>query len=74
MVNLHNKVFRQNTVTAWYFALPAILGLFCFVLLPFILALLLSFSNLRLGSPLATEFVGLTQYARLFSDSALSMH
>jgi len=55
--------------SAWFFALPALLGLSCFVLLPFVLALLLSFTNLRLGSPLPTEFVGFTQYQRIFSDS-----
>lgn len=56
--------------TAWLFALPALLGLFCFVLFPFLLAVVLSFTNLRLGSPLPTEFVGLTQYQRILADTA----
>jgi multiple sugar transport system permease protein len=60
----------QDTVSAWAFAMPALLGLACFVLLPFILALLLSFTNLRLGSPLPLAFVGLTQYTHIFHDSA----
>ena len=55
---------------AWTFAMPALLGLLAFVLLPFVLAVLLSLTDLRLGSPLATEFVGLTQYQRIFNDSA----
>jgi multiple sugar transport system permease protein len=55
---------------AWTFATPALLGLLAFVLLPFVLAVLLSLTDLRLGSPLATEFVGLTQYQRIFNDSA----
>jgi multiple sugar transport system permease protein len=52
------------------FALPALLGLLIFVAVPFLLAIMLAFSNLRLGSPLPLEFVGLTQFARLFSDAA----
>ncbi len=52
------------------FALPAVTGLLLFVALPFALAIILSLTNLRLGSPLPLEFVGLTQYARLFADPA----
>jgi multiple sugar transport system permease protein len=51
-------------------AAPAIAGLFFFVALPFALAVALSFSNLRLGSPLPTRWVGFQQYARLLSDAA----
>ncbi len=61
---------KQDTVAAWVFILPALTGLLCFVLLPFVLALVLSFSNLRLGSPLPIEFMGWTQYQRIFSDAA----
>ncbi len=50
--------------------LPALLGLALFVALPFLLALAMSFTNLRLGSPLPLEFVGLRQYTRIFSDEA----
>lgn len=53
---------------AFWFVLPALAGLGLFVLLPFFLALILSFTNLRLGSPLAMEFVGLEQFQRLFDD------
>ncbi len=51
---------------------PALAGLLLFVALPFALALLLAFTNLRLGSPLATEFVGLQQFRRIFADPAFS--
>lgn len=47
---------------------PALIGLFLFVALPFLLALLLSFTNLRLGSPLPTTFVGFEQYSRILTD------
>jgi multiple sugar transport system permease protein len=56
--------------TGTLFVLPAMAGLLIFVAIPFLLALGLSFTNLRLGSPLPLEFVGLTQYLRLFGDMA----
>lgn len=61
---------RQDTKIAWFFCLPALLGLTFFVLIPFILAVFLSFTNLRLGSPLPLEFTGLRQYSRIFTDTA----
>jgi multiple sugar transport system permease protein len=54
----------------WWFVTPAILGLLLFVALPFLLAIILSFTNLRLGSPLPLEFVGLEQFRRIFVDPA----
>lgn len=60
---------RPNA-TAWAFALPATLGLLGFVALPFLLSFVLALTNLRLGSPLPVEFVGLEQYRRLFADPA----
>ncbi|MCB1155161.1 sugar ABC transporter permease [bacterium] len=51
-------------------ASPALLGLTLFVALPFLLALGLSFTNLRLGSPLPTQFVGWESYRRLAADPA----
>ncbi len=58
------------TRAAWLFAAPALLGLLLFVALPFVLAFVLAFTNLRLGSPLPLEFVGLEQFRRIFSDPA----
>lgn len=65
-----NELRKQESRVAWLFITPALLGLFCFVLLPFALAIVLSFTNLRLGSPLDIEFVGLTHYQRIFTDTA----
>jgi len=62
--------FRDQNSVALLMAAPALLGLTLFVLLPFLLALALSFTNLRLGSPLPLEFVGLEQYRRIFTDPA----
>jgi multiple sugar transport system permease protein len=49
-------------------ALPAVLGLLLFVALPFLTAVALSFTDLRMGSPLPTRFVGLRSYARILGD------
>lgn len=54
----------------WLFVLPALLGLLLFMAVPFALAIGLSFTNLRLGSPLPTRFVGLENYTRLWEDEA----
>jgi multiple sugar transport system permease protein len=49
---------------------PALGGLLLFVVLPFFLAILLSFTNLRIGSPLGVEFFGFEQFKRIFVDQA----
>ena len=56
--------------TGLLLATPALLGLLVFVAIPFLLALILAFTNLRLGSPLPVEFVGVDQFLRIFSDAA----
>ncbi len=56
--------------TGWLLAAPALFGLLVFVAIPFLLALILAFTNLRLGSPLPVEFVGVDQFLRIFSDAA----
>ena len=52
------------------FVLPALAGLTLFIAVPFLLAIILSFTNLRMGSPLPTRFVGLQQYRRILGDTA----
>ncbi len=49
-------------------AAPALLGLSVFVAVPFALAIGLAFTNLRLGSPLPLEFVGIEQFRRIFGE------
>ncbi len=68
MTNDKNPKLRDDTRTALAMAAPALAGLFLFVAGPFALAVGLSFTNLRLGSPLPTELVGFEQYRRIFSD------
>ena len=43
-------------------SMPAVAGLIAFVAIPFGYAVVLSFYNVRLGSPLPPSFVGLEQY------------
>jgi multiple sugar transport system permease protein len=59
---------HDSTRTALLFVLPGMLGLLLFVLLPFLLAVILAFTNLRLGSPLPVEYVGLRQFVRILGD------
>lgn len=49
-------------------SLPAVLGLILFIAFPFLLAIGLSFTNLRMGSPLPTRFIGFEAYRRVFTD------
>ncbi|NET72208.1 MAG: sugar ABC transporter permease [Sphaerospermopsis sp. SIO1G2] len=68
-----NKLITQIKTeknTHILFILPALLGLFLFLGLPFISAIILSFTNLRLGSPLPLQFIGLEQYFRILKDPA----
>ncbi|KUO12601.1 carbohydrate ABC transporter permease [Streptomyces sp. DSM 15324] len=51
---------------------PALGGLIAFVGVPFVYAVVLSFYNVRLGSPLPPRFFGIEQYRRIFTDPDLS--
>lgn len=59
---------KGETPVAWAMLSPALLGLLLFVAVPFGVAAALSFTDLRLGSPLPINWVGLRQYVRLWSD------
>lgn len=54
----------------WLFFGPAVVLLLLFLVLPFALALGLSFTNQRLVSPLPLRFLGLENYRRVFADDA----
>ena len=53
--------------TAWLMALPAVLLLFIFIILPFALAFAMSFTNQRLFSPNPTQLVGTANYEKLLA-------
>jgi len=65
------KVRRHAGLTPLLFGAPAMLGLAMFVLLPFLMALMLTFTDQRLVSPESSRLVGLRNYERLLSISAL---
>jgi multiple sugar transport system permease protein len=64
----HSKKVKDDTRAAFIMAAPALGGLFLFIALPFMLAIALSFTNLRLGSPLPLQVLGLEQYRRIWLD------
>lgn len=59
---------RRWASTGWLFSAPAAVLLLLFLVVPFLLAVGLSFTNQRLVSPLPLRFVGLDNYQRIFTD------
>ena len=61
---------RNETVMAWLFSAPALILLVIFLVVPFVMAFGLSFTDQRLvpNPRLATRFIGLRNFVRLFSD------
>ena len=61
----------QANFTGWAMALPAVALVSFFIILPFLFAFGLSFTNQRLISPNPTEYVGLANYRQLLGLSVL---
>lgn len=63
---------RSEALMAWLFSAPALILLAIFLLVPFFMAIGLSFTDQRLipNPNLPTQFVGLRNYARLLQDEA----
>ncbi|HAF70762.1 MAG: Binding-protein-dependent transport systems inner membrane component [Acetothermia bacterium 64_32] len=59
----------REELAAWRLLTPAVLLLLVFLVAPFVMSVVLSFTNQRLVSPLPTRFVGVRNYARLFGDA-----
>ena len=62
---------KKEEISAWLFCAPALILLFVFLILPFILAFIFSFTDQRLipNKNLPTAFVGLRNFIRLAQDS-----
>ncbi|MFG2109788.1 carbohydrate ABC transporter permease [Micromonospora chersina] len=61
----------RRALTGWAFSAPFTVLFAVFMALPVVVSLLMSFTDLRstdLRNPLAVNFVGIDNYARLFSD------
>lgn len=62
---------RKEVLTAWLFSAPALILLLVFLFVPFLMAFGLAFTDQRLvpNPNLATRFVGLRNFGRMFDDS-----
>lgn len=63
----------QQRRSGWLMGLPALLGLFMFIVLPFVMAITITFTDQRMMSPHPTTFVGLDNYQRLLGLNYLVM-
>jgi len=66
-VKANNSLERTQRVYGWLLGSPAFVGLTLFIFVPFIMAIVLSFTNQRLMSPNPTEMVGMRNYERLLA-------
>ena len=64
---------HSEAFAAWGMASPALAGLLLFLLLPFILAVALSFTNYRFKSPLPSRWIGWENYTRIFTDGGFQL-
>ncbi len=64
---------RQESLVGWLMATPALLLILAFLIVPFLMAFYLAFTNQRLISPNPTEWVGTRNFARLLTIKALSL-
>jgi multiple sugar transport system permease protein len=65
--------FTRSNSTGWMMAGPAAALMALFIVLPFIFAIGLSFTNQRLISPNPTQFVGLSNYSQLLGVGLLTL-
>jgi len=65
--------FTRSNSTGWLMAGPAAALMGLFIVLPFLFAIGLSFTNQRLISPNPTQFVGLSNYSQLLGVGLLTL-
>lgn len=66
-------VRQHENLVGWLMAAPAIVLLLIFLIIPFIMAFVFSFTNQRLISPNPTEFVGTKNFADLLNMRTLTL-
>ena len=64
---------RHEAIFGWLLALPALLVLTVFLVIPFLMAFVISFTNQRLVSPNPTEWVGMRNFEQLLSVRAFTL-
>jgi multiple sugar transport system permease protein len=62
----------SEALVGWLMAAPAIILLLAFLIVPFLMAFGLAFTNQRLISPLPTEFVGPSNFSKLLTVRTLA--
>jgi len=69
-IAINSTYRRKESRLGWLFSTPAIILLLFFLIVPFIWAIWMSFTNMRLipNPNVPTEFIGFRNYIRLFSD------
>ncbi len=67
------KSLTRQTAAGWFMAGPAFALIVMFLIIPFLMAVVMSFTNQRLVSPNPTDFVGTRNYERLFGISVLTL-
>lgn len=65
--------FTRSNRTGWLMAGPAAFLMAMFIVLPFLFAIILSFTNQRLISPNPTQFIGLSNYESLLGIGVLTL-
>ncbi len=66
----HNRRVRDDRPVALAMLTPGLVGMIVFIVIPFLTAIFLSFTNRRLGSPLPVEFTGFRQYLLVLTDAS----
>lgn len=63
---------REDNITAWLMSAPAVILLAVFLIVPFLMAFGLSFTNQRLipNANVPTQIIGLTNYQRMLEDGS----
>ncbi len=64
---------RSEALIGWLMAAPAIILIFTFLIVPFMMAFGFSFTNQRLVSPNPTEFVGLSNFQDLLGLNTITL-
>ncbi len=68
-----SRLERKNTLIAYSFLAPNFIGFAVFTLVPVVLSVLMSFSEWKGGALSSMKFMGLANYANIFSTTRVGM-
>lgn len=63
-----SRLARREALTGYLFISPWLIGFFIFTLLPMIATIAFTFTNIRIGTSDAAQFIGLQNYKTWFGD------